>query len=172
MQRLSNTLEALAAPGDRPPEATPGRVVRELEPPGFEALAGGVAPGARPRLVAPTPLTAAPIPSESALADAAVAEARQVVADAERQLDRARQDARTAAGDLSIAQTRAEGARSELAEATRRLERARERVTSTEADEAAALDRADRLVKAREQAEVARDVALRDLRDREKKPGG
>jgi hypothetical protein len=175
-QRVSNTLLALAGPGGGGPDGRPGRLTRDLGPPGFEALAG-LADGAAPKPRKESPATAerhglhlVPPPASAPVAETsddrgvARTEARAALALAEKSLERARNEARAASGELTIAHNRAEGARSELAEATRRLERARERVTATSADEAAAEGRSSEAAAARDEAEGAREAALRALR--------
>jgi len=176
LQRVSNTLEALVTGSAS--DAPPGRLVHDLEPPGFEALAQGAvglspAPRAASEDASGSPLAepkaeGRPSP-EGAPADArrsdALERARAALAEAERKLEEARRAARAAAGARSVAETRAEGARAELADAQRRLERTRERAEITAADETEAQAEAKRLEDARDAAEAARDAALRALRE-------
>jgi hypothetical protein len=171
--RVSNTLVALAAQAARPSDLCLGRLVQDLEPPGFEtfaAIAASPPPAAR---FAAEP-TASGEPSRAAAETLAVspkaqgAEAgerlRVALAEAEKGLDQARREAREAAGALSVAEKRAEAARAELHEATRRLERAQERAALTAEDETSARQRAEQAASARESAEAERDAALRALR--------
>ncbi len=171
--KVSNTLEALAAQAARPSEVRLGRLVEDLEPPGFDAFAAIVASGPpTPRPSAgPTasdqPLGAEPEPPVVNLeAERAEAEGRLQVAlaDAEKRLDQARREAREAAGALSVAQKRAEAAQAELQEARRRLERAEERASLTAEDETSARQKAEQAIAARESAESERDAALGALR--------
>lgn len=176
-QRVSNTLLALAGPGGGGPEARPGRLTRDLDPPGFEALSGVAAFPVRPKETKPQGLALVPPPADAAKpgvaskdpdeTDDARAQAEAALALAERALDRARSEVRVAEGELTIAKNRAAGARSELEEATRRLDRARERASVTENDETAAGDKVTRAAEARERAEAERDAALRALRSLE-----
>jgi hypothetical protein len=183
LRRVSNTLEALAAAGSRPEGVRPGRLVQELEPPGFDAFAGMAASlpeGPRPKTLpfAPPPPTAdakarkAPAAPDARKVEAppedergrALESARAALAEAEARLERARRAAREAAGALSVAEKRAEGARGELDEATRRLERAKERTARTTEDEAAARREAERRAADRDAAEADRDEALHAVR--------
>jgi hypothetical protein len=183
LRRVSGTLEALAAesaPADGVRVAL-GRLTRDLEPPGFEAVtqsAPGLPPAPRPT---PGPSVQAPAEAESAsrtgFSPAAErtsetrAEAREharaELAEAERRLERAKREAREAVGARSVAEKRAQGARDELDEVTRRLSRAKERAGITDADAAAAREEAEGKAAALERAEAARDAARRSLRDLE-----
>jgi hypothetical protein len=189
LRRVSNTLEALAAPGTRPEGLQSGRLVQELEPPGFDAFAAMAAslserprPSPSPRTIpfAPPPTAEAKARKAGAATEArkveatpeedrvrALESARAALAEAEARLERARRTAREAAGALSVAEKRAEGARGELDEATRRLERAKERTARTTEDEAAARAEAERRAAARVAAEADRDEALHVVRRRE-----
>jgi hypothetical protein len=188
LRRVSNTLEALAAPGTRPEGLQSGRLVQELEPPGFDAFAAMAAslserprpsPSPSPRTIpfAPPPTAEAKARKAGAATESRKAEAtpeedrvqalesaRAALAEAEARLERARRTAREAAGVLSVAEKRAEGARGELDEATRRLERAKERTARTIEDEAAARAEAERHAAARDAAEADRDEALHVVR--------
>jgi hypothetical protein len=183
LRRVSGTLEALAAESARADgvRVPPGRLIRDLEPPGFEAVrqlahdlprAPRLTPG--PPVPAPAeaesvsgtgPLPAAEGPSETRAE--ALKHARAELAEAERRLERGKREAREATGARSVAEKRAQGARDELAEVTRRLKRANERAEITAADEAAAREEAERKAAALDRAEAARDAARRSVRDLE-----
>jgi hypothetical protein len=181
LRRVSNTLEALAAEGGRPARARPGRLVKDLEPPGFDAFAA-MAEAAPPtpsrRLEVATPAPRKPVAGERPVEGVGTQQAehagqrradeaerlRTALAEAEKRLDRARRDTRGAAAALSVAEKRAEAARSELEEATRRLARANDRAAQTAQDEATAREEAERLSASRDAAETERDAALRALR--------
>jgi hypothetical protein len=178
--RVSKTLEALAAARGEPTGARAGRLVEDLEPPGFEALAAlalddaGAPPpkevGSPPRAPdsGPGPSAGAvfvpAVEPELDLRAGEVQRLEEALATSEQRLERARRDSREAAGALSVAAKRAEAARVELVEATRRLERAQERAASTARDEAAARTLADGSATSRDDAEAERDAALRALR--------
>jgi hypothetical protein len=178
LRRISATLEALAAEPALPEGIRPGRLIRDLELPGFEAVLRlardssraqkpperaafrGVDPerpsGARLSLAPET--TDDPRPG-------ALDQARAALAEAEKSLDRARREAREAAGARSVAEKRAEAAHDELGEVTRRMERAKERVAGSAAAATAARHEDERTTAARDAAEAARDAALRTVRE-------
>ena len=183
LRRVSGTLEALAAesaPADGA-RVHPGRLIRDLEPPGFEA----VTPFAQdlPHAPRPTPGPSVQVPAEAesaprtSLSRAAqrtsetraepLEHARAELAEAEKRLERAKREAREAAGARSVAEKRAEGARDELDEVRRRLKRAEERAGIIAADAAAAREEAEQKAVALGQAEAVRDAARRSLRDLE-----
>ncbi|HKC13725.1 MAG TPA: hypothetical protein VKI41_17000 [Vicinamibacteria bacterium] len=183
LRRVSGTLEALAAES-APVEGArvqPGRLIRDLEPPGFEAVtqfAHDLPPAPRPTpgpsVQAPAQAEGAPRTSISPAAERtsetraeSLEQARAELAEAEKRLERAKREAREAAGARSVAEKRAEGARDELDEVTRRLNRATERAGITAADAVAAREEAEQKTVALEQAEAARDAARRSLRDLE-----
>jgi hypothetical protein len=177
--RVSKTLEALAAAGGEPAGGQAGRLADDLEPPGFEALAGLALAGPTPPpkgMISTTGGPAARAPGAGPPAPPAVAESKHdlgaeeaerlaaALALAEQRLERARRESREAAGALSVAGKRAEAARAELQEASRRLERAQERAHATAEDETAARIEAEGRASALEAAEADRDAALLALR--------
>ncbi|HXB56261.1 MAG TPA: hypothetical protein VN461_15890 [Vicinamibacteria bacterium] len=183
LRRVSGTFEALAAESTHTDgvRAHPGRLIRDLEPPGFEAITqlahdppSGLRPDPGPSVQAPAEADSASRTNLSRAAERTnetriepLEHARAESAEAERRLERARREAREAAGARSVAEKRAQGARDELDEVTRRFNRAQERVGITAADAAAAREEAERKAAALEQAEAARDAARRSLRDLE-----
>jgi hypothetical protein len=183
LRRVSNTLEALAVEPERADGVRlhPGRLIRDLEPPGFEAVTQLAHDLSHAPRLTPGPtanaLAEAERGSRTALSPAAertnepraeaLEHARAQLAEAERCFERAKREARDAAGARSVAEKRAEGARDELDEVNRRLQHAGERARLTAADATAAREEAERRAAARDRAEAARDVALRSLRDLE-----
>jgi hypothetical protein len=180
LRRVSNPLEALAVEPARTDgiRLHPGRLIRDLEPPGFEALTQlaqdlSHAPRLNPGPTA-NPLAEVERASETAPSPAAartnepraeaLEQARADLAEAERHFERAQREAREAAGARSVAEKRAEGARDELDEVMRRLQHARERARLTADDATAAREEAERRAAARDRAEAAREAALRSLR--------
>jgi len=177
LRSVSNTLEALAS-GSGPTDLRLGRLVHDLELPGFEAVA---------RLVEASPPVGDPLrlPEKemSPAANGGSAEpnphsggvdggdrirrlerARAALTEAERRLEDLRREVREAGGAQSLAQKRADGARGELEELTRRFERAKERARQTAADESAAQDETARLASVCEAAEATRDAASQVVR--------
>ena len=128
-QRIAVTADAIAAYGSRPRVYTPGRMQQELDPPGFEALAGLAAAAPPLRLVKPSRDQPAPIsksPSASTSPPAAPAPAASSRASAERE-DQARARARAAA-EREAERRRGEAikeAKKALESRERELERAR-----------------------------------------------
>jgi type IV secretory pathway VirB10-like protein len=141
-QRLATTLEALAAYGSgRPSEILPGRLVVDVDPPGFEAWALAAAPSPRPALAGAAKEAVDPEPNAGSGADAEQERAERLRLERDLATCRRRaQDARSAADEMA---RRAEGAQRELAEAERRLVKAKERAQET----AAAAEKADAAVR-------------------------
>jgi hypothetical protein len=129
MRKVSTTLEALAAYGERLPEPGPGRLVDDLDPPGFDALAAGLSPSP-----APPPPQPGPGPGDSVIdltepIDAAVAARRRF---AQQALDNAEAATREAARAADSAAAAAEDATEAAQAAEQAYRRAR-----TEAEAAA-----------------------------------
>lgn len=157
-QRSARTLDALAAYGGTPPGGSPGRLTRDLDPPGFSALAGLTdldalppvreappAKRAQKKRAKPSkaPAGAKVLPHDRDLmrARAELAEAEREAKERRRQADRAETARRQAAG-------REETARQDVDDAHRTLERAMERARKAADDlraaerDAAAADKA------------------------------
>ena len=181
-QKIAATADTVAAYGSRPQEYTPGRLERELVPPGFEALAG-LATGAPPlRLVKPQRDTPAPkgartaAEREGGTRDRAAGrreeQARQAAEREARQqqmaaLRAAKDEHKTRERELERAR-REEGAASDRLEQLRReLEAARARVTELEDDEQRASKAVDVARRARSAAEFQAQGAAARLRDLE-----
>jgi hypothetical protein len=153
LRRVSNTFEALAARTDgQTPH--PGRLVRDLDPPGFDALTATTpAPSEPPREIANEPRSVS------------VERARAELAEAETRLERASQDARDAATAQSIAAKNAADAEEQLAALARRLEEAKQKAEHAASQATAARTKAELRAHARDHAEAARNAALGRLRD-------
>jgi hypothetical protein len=135
-QRLVSTLDALATYGTGESAPRVGRLTRDVEPPGFGALAallpavpasaseaGGAAPGATPasgRLPGPKP---AP-PKLTVVARRELERARAALAVAEAQLEAARARDREARDAMAAADAAWQAARREVAERQQALDRA------------------------------------------------
>jgi hypothetical protein len=112
MRRVASTLEALSAYGSSPDAPSAGRLTVDLEPPGFETLAGLVPPRAAVKLAASKSPTSARQPSANDSTRGReqprlVAEAKSAVRKAERELGVAQQHAERAAAALKTAAARA-----------------------------------------------------------------
>jgi len=135
MRRITSTLEALSVYGNGPEAPRAGRLIDEVDPPGFETLAALVprvggddqAATGPSRLLTfrqqqkPAP-KAAPAKAEQQKIELKAAQA--AVQDAERALRAARADAERAEAALKKAAARSKDAEREKAEAEKRLEKA------------------------------------------------
>jgi hypothetical protein len=147
MRRITTTLEACASYGSSLPSPGPGNLFEDLDPPGFDVLAGLM--GALPPRV-PEAANERPHPTSKPTADEK--------AERQREQDEAR--VREAAAAVDAAAERADGARVELdakLEVHERLEKA-----AVEARRAA--DDAQRVVEKAQRAADAADKALLDAR--------
>lgn len=154
LRRISNTLEAVTTL-DPTPDTQPGRLTRDVDPPGFDALAGWTAAAAqrdaRPARVLEfksAPARPAPAPSSKAEAKkaeaahrAALAEARAAVAAAEKGLAAAEREAERAERAAAAARAKADSTESERQELEARLAKATAG-SQTAAREARELERA------------------------------
>ena len=173
MRRVTSTLEALSVLGNGNGGPQPGRLIDEVDPPGFESLAALV-----PRVGADEPpggpskvLTfrhqqqkkaATAAPSEAEQRKAEQRSARAAVQEAERTLRTARKDAERAEEALKKAATRAKEADRARADAEKQLEtaaaeadqaRQQARKTAAAAEEAAqAVEDAERALEKAKQA--------------------
>ena len=176
LRRVTTTLEALSSFGSAPGPPPAGRLVDDVEPPGFEALAG-FPQGGRSRTVSdpiPLPLRkpATKLPQRPGPTDAAkareqhkhlLAAAKVAVRDAERAAAAARKQVERAGTAADAAAAHVETARAEREEIERQLARAgKELATAQERARHAASDAA-RAAAATQSAERALEAARRHL---------
>lgn len=164
LRRVTTTLEALATYGSLPDAPRAGRLTAELEPPGFDLLAGLLPPGgAKPKPAArkSAPDTAARGAEEERRRQAAAAKA--AVREAERELRVARTQSERATADLESAAKRAREseqrrvkAEKQLAKLVTEADAARDRANEAEAN-------AKKEVRATENAELLLEEARRKL---------
>ncbi len=169
LRRIVTTLEALAIYGDSPEAPQAGRLVTDVDPPGFEALAslvprlsaGGRSGG--PSAVIPFRQKARPARGRSARgagAEEAREEERRAARDAVQQAERTLRDARSA-------EARSEAALKTAARKVKAAEAAKaeadERVTRAEAELTAARQEARKVAAAAEEATQAVADAERAL---------
>lgn len=128
MRRVGATLEALASGADVP---RAGTLTADLEPPGFEALAGLAPSAPRPKPPAGKPPAAKPSASEADREEARALEAAER-SRLEFEAARLRRRAQEAAAAVAEARERLQGAEREEQEAERRFEKARERVLQSQ----------------------------------------
>ena len=164
-QRLLTSLDALAAYGTGESAPRVGRLVEDVPPPGFAALAGLVPAGGGPAVSA-GPAGSAPVASPPRLTVVARRERAQVEAaasQAEAALEAARDQAAVAASQLAEADARWQAARQALVDAQRLVDQA------TEGEQAARAEKEQRRRDvahaglAVRDAERARDKAARAL---------
>ena len=144
MRRVASTLEALSAYGSAPDAPAAGRLTGDLEPPGFETLAGLLPRKEAIRLAARAPSVRQPAAKDSTSGreqQRVVAAAKSAVGKAERDLGVARQQAQRAAAELKTAAGRAkksEGQRAklekQLAVAAKEADATRGRALTAEAE--------------------------------------
>jgi hypothetical protein len=166
-QAVATTLRGL------PADEEPGRLTRQLQPRGFEMLAGAL-PGGTVRPAAPSPAAAKPARSEKAGGTTAEARAQ----DRER-LTAAREALTAASREARLSEQAARREEFESARAVRDAEKARQRAqVAKEAvrDAEAALEEATREADAAEEASAAARARaeqaadeVREMKDREKK---
>jgi flagellar biosynthesis GTPase FlhF len=132
MRRITTTLEAVGAYGTLPEAPQAGRLSDDMDPPGFEVLAG-LAPAAGGRATA-APTRVLPFRQKSARQartkkdeeaerQARLAEARTAVAEAEKTLREARREAEQAEAALKRAAARAKKAQQDKEREEKRFEK-------------------------------------------------
>jgi hypothetical protein len=146
MRRVASTLEALSAYGSLPDAPSAGRLTVDLEPPGFETLAGLVPPQNAVKLAASKSPSSARQPGAKDSTHARdqqrlVAAAKSAVRKAERELSVARQQAeraearlKTAAADAKRSEAQRARLERQAAEAAREAGAARENVRAAETE--------------------------------------
>jgi hypothetical protein len=168
LRRVTTTLEALASYHSVPGAPTAGRLVDDVEPPGFDAVAGLLAPAAAKPL---RPVEKASVAkkrddenkqddkSSKRLLDAA----KTAVREAERTLSGARKQAERAAAESDAAAARAKATEADRAQLERKLDLATQAaaVAGERARKAAASAR--EAATAADDAEQALALARRDL---------
>jgi hypothetical protein len=176
MRRVTSTLEALSSYGSLPAAPVAGRLVDDVEPPGFEAVLGLLptgnkrAPAGRqlplrsPAATAPTKRSSRAEETGAATRRAAeerkrlVATSKAAVRTAERALNAAREQAERAATTLEAAARRAKVLDGERAQLEKRLARISQDAEAAHAAAREAAARADRATQAAKAAE--RDLEL------------
>ncbi len=105
LRRVTATLEALASYHSLPNAPVAGRLIDDVEPPGFDAVAGLLAPAAKPPRR--TDKANAPKQRDDGEGKRLLAAGKAAVREAERTLDRARRQAERAATELDLTAARA-----------------------------------------------------------------
>lgn len=127
LNRISRTLEALAARGAPPEGLTLGRLTADLEPPGFDAFAGlAIAPPAAPAPERPKRAPAGKAVAEAKARREAIEEAKELVARAEAEVRRKRKAVAEASARADAARLQQQDAERVLHEAAQQARRATE----------------------------------------------
>lgn len=180
LRRVTTTLEALSSYGSLPDAPPAGRLTDDVEPPGFEALAGLPMAGKKRQARAPEAHTRsrpAALPTKPARAKESGAAARRAEAerksqlaaakaamrDAERALKVARKQAERAAAQLDAAATRAKVLEAERAQIEKRLAGAAKDAEAARRDAAEAVAKSNDASAAVTSAESAVELARRRL---------
>jgi hypothetical protein len=167
--RLASNLDALAAHGGTPPGTVPGRLVEDLEPPGFEVFAGIERRAARAGKAEPEEPRRQRTSAPKVVSFEAIANARRAVADAERALNEKRAEAHRAVAaleqaraEVQAAQAETERAKSAWDAAQRRVEQAERRVPARESAAERARRAADQAVQAADRARATLEAVRRE----------
>lgn len=179
MRRINTTLEALATYGSHPGAPPAGRLIDDVEPPGFEALAALIPRGGHARRADEVPRV---IPfqarqrasrrklsaeEETRQREAArkeqKAEAKAAVQEAERALREAKKAAQKAEAELKSAAARAKQAEKEKAAIEARYEALRARAEAARSEARRVAAEAEEAAQAVEEAELALEKAKRQL---------
>jgi chromosome segregation ATPase len=178
MRRVTTTLEALSSYGAAPGAPVAGRLIEDLEPPGFEAMAAllpsgsgnrGAGRGAQIRAPLVAKVSSGGKAAAAAQRDAEdrkrlIASAMKAVREAERALDAARKQAERAAANRATAVARAKEIDAERAEIEKRLARMAKDAEAARAVAEGAAARLDEATAAAESTERALEVARERLR--------
>jgi hypothetical protein len=176
LRRVTTTLEALSSFGSAPGAPAVGRIVDDVEPPGFEALAG-LLEGGRSRAASddipmPLPKPATKPPQRPDRADTAkardehkrlLAAAKAAVRDAERAAGAARKQAERAGATSDAAAAHAHAAQREREQIEKRLVGAAKALAAAQERARKAASAADEAAAATESAERALEVARRQV---------
>ena len=176
LRRVTSTLEALSSYASLPGAPVAGRLTDDLQPPGFEAMAG-LLPQSEPRAargaqvqlrLAHAEPIAKPTGAEAARRDEAqrkslIAAAKASVRDAERSLNDARKQAGRAAAKVETATERAKELEGERAKIEKQLARVSLDAKAAQADASEAAANANRAKQAAETAERAVELARQRL---------
>jgi hypothetical protein len=174
MRSVTSTLEALSSCASSPTAPIAGRLTDDLQPPGFEAVAGLLPQSSKARGQLQMPLPhAQPATNRARSAAAArrdekdrkalVAAARSAVRDAERALSAARKQAERAAAKAETAVKRAKELAAERAQIEKQLARVANDAEAAQARASEAVAGADEATNSLESAERALELARQRL---------
>ena len=174
MRRVTSTLEALSSYASSPDAPVAGRLTDDLQPPGFEAVAGLLPQSGKARRQLQMPLRhAQPATNRGSSAAAArrdekdrkelVAAAKAAVRDAERALSAARKQAERAAAKAETAAKRAEEIEAQRAQIEKQLARVSNEAGAARAHANEATSNANEATKSVAKAERALGLARQRL---------
>ena len=176
MRRVTSTLEALSSYASSPAAPIAGRLTDDLQPPGFEAVAGLLPESGKGKARGQIPMALAhaePVPRRASSAGAAqrdekarkelAAAAKAAVRDAERTLSAARKQAERAAAKAETAAQRAKELDAQRAQVEKQLARVSNDVEAAQARASEAATSADEATKTVQSAERALDQARQRL---------
>ena len=173
MRRVTTTLEALSSYASSPAAPIPGRLTDDLQPPGFEAVAGLLPESGKRKasgqiaMVLPhaEPVTrrASSAPRDEKERKKLVAAAKAGVRDAERALSAARKQAERAAAKAEAAAKRAKKIETQRAQMEQQLARVSNDTKAAQAHAREAATSADQATKSVEGAERAVELARQRL---------
>ena len=175
MRRVTSTLEALSSYAPSPAAPVAGRLTDDLQPPGFEAVAGlfpGSGKGQARGQIAMAQAHAEPATRRPSKAEAArdekarkglVAAAKAAVRDAQRALSAARKQAERAAAKAETAAKRAKAIEAERAQLEKQLARVTDDAEAARAHAREAATGAAEATKSLESAERALELARERL---------
>jgi len=176
MRRVTTTLEALSSYASSSGAPIAGRLTDDLQPPGFEAMAGLLPESGKGKGRGQVPMAlphAEPVTRRASNAGAArrdekdrkksVAAAKAAVRDAERTLSAARKQAERAAAKAETAANRAKETEAQRAQIEKQLARAWDAAVTAQADATKAVTSANEATKAAESAERALELARQRL---------
>lgn len=172
MRRVTTTLEALSSYASSPAAPVAGRLTDDLQPPGFEAVAGLLPESGKRKASGQIAMTlphAEPVTRRVSNAGAArrdekdrkelVVAAKTAVRDAERAWSAARKQAERAAAKAETAAQRAKALEGERAQIEKQLARASDDAATAQADATKAATSANEATKAAESAERSLELA-------------
>ena len=176
MRRVTSTLEALSSYGSLPGAPVAGRLTDDLQPPGFEAMAGLLPGSEKGRARGQVQMTLPPAqPAAKRQSGAAaarrdendrkelVAAAKAAVRDAERALSAARKQAERAAAKAETAAKRAKEIEGQRAQIAKQLARVSNDAEAAQAQASEAMTGANEATKTAKDAERALELARQRL---------
>jgi hypothetical protein len=178
MRRVTTTLEALSSYASSSEAPVAGRLTDDLQPPGFEAVAGLLPENGKRKAsgqiamalphAEPVARRASSAPRDEKERKELAAAAKAAVRDAERALSAARKQAERAAAKAETAAKRAKESEAQRARVEQQLARASDDAKAAQAHAREAATSADQATKAAESAERTLELARQQLQQTSK----